>query len=246
MSAELSPHLKARFQAVDSWIFDLDNTLYPPHSDLWPKVDAKITSYISHLLGVDGLTARAIQKYYYQIHGTTLNGLMIEHRIDPHAFLDFVHDIDRSTLMPDHRLGQSIAALPGRKFVFTNGSKKHAEKTLRQLGVDHLFDGIFDIVAGEFRPKPMRSTYESCLRQFAIQPVRAAMFEDIPRNLEVPAELGMRTILIVPGEAGDHKEEWERFTAEGPGAAGIRFDHVTSDLAGFLAVLAEIGPRSPA
>jgi putative hydrolase of the HAD superfamily len=246
MSVEIPQHLKARFEAVESWVFDLDNTLYPPHSDLWPKVDAKITSYISDLFGVDGLTARAIQKYYYQIHGTTLNGLMIEHRIDPHAFLDFVHDIDRSSLLPDMRLGQSIAALPGRKFVFTNGSEKHAAETLRQLGVDHLFDGIFDIVAGDFRPKPARVTYETCLQRFGIQPVRAAMFEDIPRNLEVPAELGMRTILIVPGAEGDHKEDWERFTAEGPGAVGIRFDHVTSDLAGFLIALMASASPPPA
>nr|MCU0820745.1 pyrimidine 5'-nucleotidase [Beijerinckiaceae bacterium] len=131
--------LVARFQAVETWIFDLDNTLYPPHSDLWPKVDQKITNYISNLLGVDGLTARAIQKYYYQVHGTTLNGLMKEHGIDPHPFLDFVHDIDRSSLEADAQLGAAISALPGRKFIFTNGSVRHAEETLKRLGIDGLF-----------------------------------------------------------------------------------------------------------
>lgn len=226
--------LVARFQAVETWIFDLDNTLYPPHSDLWPKVDQKITHYIGDLLGVDGLTARAIQKYYYQVHGTTLNGLMKEHAIDPHAFLDFVHDIDRSSLPPDARLGAAIAALPGRKFIFTNGSVRHAEETIRQLGIDGLFDGIFDIVASDFHPKPARRTYERFLATFGIAPVSAAMFEDIPRNLEVPAELGMRTVLVIPGAAGDHKEEWERYVEHGPGAFGIRFDHVTADLPQFL------------
>jgi len=229
-----SSALVARFQAVETWIFDLDNTLYPPHSDLWPTVDQKITHYIGDLLGVDGLTARAIQKYYYQIHGTTLNGLMKEHRIDPHSFLDFVHDIDRSSLAPDARLGGAIEALPGRKFIFTNGSVRHAEETLRQLGVDGHFHGIFDIVAGDFNPKPARRTYERFLDRYGIAPVSAAMFEDIPRNLEVPAELGMRTVLVVPGEAGDHKEDWERYVEDGPGALGIRFDHVTADLPHFL------------
>ncbi len=226
--------LVARFQAVETWIFDLDNTLYPPHSDLWPKVDQKITNYIGNLLGVDGLTARAIQKYYYQVHGTTLNGLMKEHGIDPHPFLDFVHDIDRSSLAADARLGEAIAALPGRKFIFTNGSVRHAEATLRQLGIDGHFHGIFDIVASEFQPKPARRTYERFLEKYAISPVSSAMFEDIPRNLEVPAELGMRTVLVVPGEGGDHKEDWERFVEHGPGALGIRFDHVTADLPHFL------------
>lgn len=237
MAAVLPSALRARFQAVETWIFDLDNTLYPPHSDLWPKVDQKITQYIANLLGVDGLTARAIQKYYYQVHGTTLNGLMREHGIDPHPFLDFVHDIDRSSLAPDARLAGAIGALPGRKFIFTNGSVRHAEATLRQLGIERLFDGVFDIVASEFRPKPARRTYERFLETFGIAPVTAAMFEDIPRNLEVPAELGMRTVLVVAGEQGDHKEDWERLVIDGPGADGIRFDHVTPDLPHFLDLL---------
>jgi putative hydrolase of the HAD superfamily len=230
-----SPHqLAARFAQVNCWIFDLDNTLYPPHADLWPKVDQKITAYIADLLGVDGITARGIQKYYYQTHGTTLNGLMIEHGIDPHAFLDFVHDIDRSSLPPDARLTSAIGGLPGRKFVFTNGSRRHAEDTLTQLGCAHLFDDVFDIVAGDFVPKPARSTYERFLDQHAITPVSAVMFEDIPRNLEIPAELGMRTVLVVPDGRGDHKDEWERYIEHGPGAHGIRFDVVTQDLPLFL------------
>lgn len=226
-----------RFTPIETWIFDLDNTLYPPHADLWPKVDAKITAYIAEFMGVDGLTARAIQKYYYQTHGTTLNGLMIEHAIDPHAFLEFVHDIDRSNLPADARLAGAIERLPGRKFVFTNGSRKHAEDTMKQLGIDHLFEDIFDIVASEYIPKPARRPYESFLATHAIAPVTAAMFEDIPRNLEVPAEMGMRTVLVVPDTRGDHKEDWERYVEHGPGALGIRFDAVTSDLPDFLDLL---------
>lgn len=230
----MSPPPAQRFVGVDTWIFDLDNTLYPPHADLWPRVDQKITAYISQFLGVDGLTARAIQKYYYQTHGTTLNGLMTEHGIDPHAFLDFVHDIDRSNLAADARLAGAITALPGRKLVFTNGSRRHAEDTMRQLGIDHLFEDVFDIVASEFVPKPARAPYLRMLERHGITPVRAAMFEDIPRNLEIPAELGMRTILVVPDERGDHKEDWERYVEHGPGAPGLRFDAVTHDLPHFL------------
>jgi putative hydrolase of the HAD superfamily len=171
---------------------------------------------------------------------------MKEHGIDPHPFLDFVHDIDRSSLAPDARLAQAIGALPGRKFIFTNGSVRHAEETLRQLGIDGLFNGVFDIVASEFHPKPARRTYERFLEAYAIAPVTAAMFEDIPRNLEVPAELGMRTVLVVPGADGDHKEDWERFVEHGPGADGIRFDHVTPDLPHFLDALHQALAMPPA
>ena len=233
---------RARFERVDTWVFDLDNTLYPPHADLWPKVDQKITAYIANLLKVDSITARAIQKYHYQIHGTTLNGLMKEHGIDPHAFLDFVHDIDRSSLPADAQLAAGIKSLPGRKFVFTNGSRKHAELTLRQLGIEDLFEDVFDIVASDFMPKPHRQTYELFLKTHGISPVRSVMFEDIPRNLEIAAELGMRTVLVVPDARGDHKDEWERYVEHGPGTHGIRFDVVTPDLPNFLGKLADVLP----
>lgn len=239
--------LAARFRDVDCWVFDLDNTLYPPHSDLWPKIDQKITQFVSNFHGVDGLTARAIQKYYYQTYGTTLNGLMKEHAIDPHPFLEFAHDIDRSSLPPDARLDAAIARLPGRKFVFTNGSRRHAEATLEQLGIGAHFSDIFDIVASEYLPKPARTPYERFIARHAIAPMRAAMFEDIDRNLEVPAELGMRTILVVPDARGDHKEAWERYISEGPGALGIRFDAVTRDLPGFLDTLSrQLAEPAPA
>jgi putative hydrolase of the HAD superfamily len=164
---------------------------------------------------------------------------MREHDIDPHAFLEFVHDIDRSNLPADARLAEAIARLPGRRYVFTNGSRKHAEATMRQLGIDHLFNDVFDIVASSFTPKPARATYERFLDTHAIAPVNAAMFEDIPRNLEVPAELGMRTVLVIPDHRGDHKDEWERYVEHGPDKPGIRFDAVTPDLPDFLSGLAE-------
>jgi putative hydrolase of the HAD superfamily len=233
----LSDAAHQRFADIEAWVFDLDNTLYPPHADLWPKIDQKITAYISNLLGVDGLTARALQKYYYQVHGTSLNGLMIEHAVDPHAFLAFVHDIDRSTLPPDARLAEAITRLPGRKFIFTNGSRRHAELTVQQLGLGGMFDGIFDIVDSAFKPKPALATFEKFLLDHAISPVTSVMFEDIPKNLITAAELGMRTVLVVPDHRGDHKEDWERLVEEGPGPHGVRFDAVTPDLPAFLEAL---------
>jgi putative hydrolase of the HAD superfamily len=233
--------LAQRFIGLDCWIFDLDNTLYPPHADLWPKIDQRITAYIAHLLGLDGLSARSLQKYYYQLYGTTLNGLMREHAIDPHGFLDFVHDIDRSTLLADARLRQAITKLPGRKFIFTNGSTRHAEATLKQLDCADLFDAVFDIVAADFIPKPARAPYERFLARHGIDPVRAVMFEDIAHNLAVPQAMGMRSVLVVPDGRGDHKEDWERHSADDAQAG---FDVITPDLPLFLTRLVASLPEA--
>jgi len=222
----------AAFRSVDTWVFDLDNTLYPPHADLWPKVDHRITVYLSSLFGIDGLSARALQMHYYRTYGTTLNGLMAEHpeSTDTAQFLDFVHDIDRSTLTVDDGLAEAIARLPGRRLVFTNGSRGHAEKTMLALGIAHLFDGVFDIVAGGFAPKPDPRIYDRFLSTHAVDPARAVMFEDIARNLQVPRLLGMTTVLVVPGAGTtDHREACDQSLS-----APDYVDHVTDDLSGFL------------
>ena len=217
---------------VETWVFDLDNTLYPPHADLWPKIDHRITAYLSNLFGLDGLSARALQKHYYKRYGTTLNGLMIEHpeAVDSAAFLEFVHDIDRTTLMVDEELARAIDRLPGRRLVFTNGSRGHAEKTMLALGIAHLFDDVFDIVSSGFRPKPQRSTYDKFLADHGVDPASAVMFEDIAVNLETAKEVGMATVLVVPRPgANDHRESWE-ITEHAPPYV----DHVTDGLARFL------------
>ena len=227
----------ARFEGIDTWIFDLDNTLYPPHADLWPKVDQKITQYISDLLGVDGLTARAIQKYYYQTHGTTLNGLMKEHGIDPHPFLDFVHDIDRSSLPPDARLAEAIGLLPGRRFIFTNGSRRHAERVTEKMGLAHLFNASFGIEDSAYTPKPNLSAYQSFCRIHKVAPEGAAFFEDLARNLLPAKSLGFTTVLVHSTKDWSHEPVEAR-----PAGAGDRFggdgeghiDYITGDLAGFL------------
>ncbi len=231
LAAEPAPDF-ARFAAVTEWIFDLDNTLYPPHADVWPKIDQRITAYIADLFGVDGLTARALQKYYYRKDGTSLNGLMREVGIDPHAFLDFVHDIDRTNLPPDPALAAGIAALPGRKFIFTNGSRGHALATLEPLGLSGLFDGVFDIVDAAFTPKPALAPYAQMLREHGIAPHRAAMFEDLPQNLARAAELGLATVLVV-APRHHFKEAWEH-----QGAAGQVYDAVTDNLGAFVGALA--------
>lgn len=227
--------LVAPFAHVDTWVFDLDNTLYPAGSDLWPKIDQRITVFIAHVFGIDGLSARALQKYYYQRYGTTLRGLMTEHAIEAKEFLAFVHDIDRTSLAPDAGLARAIGALPGRRLILTNGSRAHALATATQLGIADLFEDVFDIVAADLLPKPEAETYQRFFDRHAVDPARAAMFEDIERNLTVPHARGMVTTLVRPklGQNGD-REAWE------DAAAGAHVDYVTDDLEGFLRGLIKV------
>jgi len=219
-----------RFAHIDTWVFDLDNTLYPPSADLWPKIDERITLFMQRLFGLDGLSMRALQKHYYLRYGTTLRGLMTEHGVDAAAYLRYVHDIDRSSLAPDHSLAQAIAALPGRALILTNGSREHALATARRLGVDHLFEEVFDIIAADFIAKPDQGTYERFFDRCGVDPARAALFEDIERNLIVPHRRGMTTVLVLPPEGSDPEREfWEMATGDEP-----HVDFMTQDLAGFL------------
>lgn len=226
----------SRFRSVETWIFDLDNTLYPPRSNLFAQVDERMGRFIAALLSCDRIEARRLQKEYYRRYGTTLRGLMSEHGVDPHDFLAFVHDIDHSPIEPDPALGSALALLPGRKFVLTNGSRSHAEAVLGRLGIEEHFEDLFDIIAAEFEPKPARRPYESFLRLHGIEPSGAAMFEDLARNLEVPHELGMRTILVTgdPTETDGHRADWEQ---SGHGDSFV--EYITDDLAQFLVDVSE-------
>jgi len=224
------------FGHVDTWVFDLDNTLYPASSRLFDQIDAKITAYVMQRHGIDGLSARALQKYYYRHHGTTLAGMMSEDGLDPHHFLAFVHDIDHSVLVPAPDLAAAIARLPGRRFVLTNGSRRHAENVIGRLGVADLFEDIFDIAAASFIPKPEAAAYDAFLKLHDIEPARAAMFEDLSKNLVVPHALGMRTVLVTPRDG--EPEGLERLTSAEDADAGPHVDHVTDDLPGFLSALA--------
>jgi putative hydrolase of the HAD superfamily len=225
-----------RFAQIDTWVFDLDNTLYPPHCDLWPRIDMRITQYMCDMFGLDGMSCRALQKYYYRQYGTTMHGLIAEHGISPDRYLDFVHDIDRSDIDPDEALASAIAALPGRRLILTNGSRDHALKTAEQLGLGGLFEEVFDIVAANLVPKPEPQAYMSFFEKHGVDPARAVLFEDIERNLIVPHRHGMATVLVVPKAGGrDHREDWEILRERPP-----HIDFVTDDLASFLT---QVTPR---
>ena len=217
------------FADVDTWVFDLDNTLYPSDAMVWPQVDDRITLYVMRLYGLDALSARALQKYFYHRYGTTLKALMIEDSVDPHDFLDFAHDIDHSTIKLDAALGDAIEKLPGRKLILTNGSRRHAENVAAKLGILDHFEDVFDIAAADFVPKPERATYERFLKAHGVEPKRAALFEDIARNLAVPHDLGMATVLVVPRIIDPYREAFEQEAVREP-----HIDHITDDLAGFL------------
>ena len=207
---------------AETWLFDLDNTLYPAHCNLFDQIDRRMGEFISRLFGETLDQAKQRQKTYFRTYGTTLRGLMVEHGLDPKSFLDYVHDIDLAGLAPAPRLDRALAALPGRKLVFTNGSVAHADRVMRRLGIDRHFSAIFDIAAAGFVPKPARQTYEQLCAAHAVEPNRAVMVEDIARNLEPAHALGMTTVWVPAGE------DWR----SGDTAAHIH--HVVEDLAGWL------------
>ncbi|WP_082145153.1 pyrimidine 5'-nucleotidase [Microvirga massiliensis] len=229
----IRPHVSATsargFAHVDTWIFDLDNTLYPHEARVWPQVDERITLYIADLFGLDGLSARALQKYFYHRYGTTLRALIEEYGIDPYDFLDFAHDIDHSDIALNTALGEAIERLPGRRLILTNGSRKHAENVARKIGILDHFEDVFDIVASDFVPKPERRAYERFLERHGVDPERSAMFEDIAKNLVVPHDLGMTTILIIPKTIDPFRESFEQEAVEAP-----HIDHITNELSSFL------------
>lgn len=207
----------------DVWVFDLDNTLYPAACNLFAQVDVLIGRFVQDLLKVDATEARRLQKQYFREHGTTLSGLMRHHEVDPAAFLDYVHAIDVTPVPPSPALDAVLARLPGRKLIFTNGSVRHAENVMNRLGVAHHFEGVFDIVAAEYRPKPDPQTYRALLRRHGVDPRAAAMFEDLPGNLRPAAALGMTTVLVKTDA------EWAQ-----DGAEGDHIHHVTDDLVAWL------------
>jgi len=218
------------FARVETWVFDLDNTLYPHHLNLWHQVDERIRDFIAAYLKVAHEDAFRIQKDFYKRYGTTMRGLMAEHGLNPDEFLDYVHQIDHSPLQPNPALGAALEKLPGRKLILTNGTRAHADAVMRRLEVHGHFEDVFDIVAADLEPKPFAQTYDRFLARHGVDPRRAAMFEDLARNLEVPHALGMITVLVVPEKTREvFREGWE---LEGREAAHVH--HVTDDLVGFL------------
>ncbi|HEY4199222.1 MAG TPA: pyrimidine 5'-nucleotidase [Devosiaceae bacterium] len=217
---------------VTDWVFDLDNTLYPRSCNLWAQIDVRITRYVMDVTRLDHDAARVMQKGFYRDFGTTLNGLMQTHNIDPDHFLNTVHAIDYSPVMAHPELVEAIGALPGRKFILTNADVGHAEAVLRRLGGGHLFDGVFDIRAMNYRPKPEPLAYEAFYKRHGIDPHRAVMFDDLEKNLVVPHQTGMATVQVFApdGYTAEGIEPWELQHAGAP-----HVHHMTDNLVHFLA-----------
>jgi putative hydrolase of the HAD superfamily len=211
---------RALFAHVETWVFDLDNTLYPPAVRLFDQIEARMTAYVMRTLAVDADRANAMRDHYWHTHGTTLAGLMREHGLDPEPYLAEVHDIDLTGVAPAPALRAAIGALPGRKLVYTNGSREHARRVTRACGLDGAFDALYGFEDAGYLPKPEAQAFAAVFALAGLAPARAAMFEDDARNLAVPHGLGMRTVLV-GADAGEHPH----------------VHHRTDDLAGFLAAL---------
>lgn len=249
------PFAEPDFRHVEAWIFDLDNTLYAADTHVFQQVSDRMRTFIARELGVAEDEAHRLQKLYYREYGTTLNGLMVVHGLSPDPFLDYVHDIDLGPLAANAALDGALGRLPGRKFVHTNGSLGHAQNVLTRLEITHHFEDIFDIKAGGYVPKPEAQPYEMLLTRAGFAPGRAAMFEDIPRNLETPHALGMTTVLVhsaLEDEVAADMGAQDPATLEAvPGGSGLLhvpdyIHHLTDDLVRFLGTLRLAAGPGPA
>ena len=232
---------------VADWVFDLDNTLYPATCDLFAEIDTRMTDFVARLTGLERSEARKLQKHYYATYGTTLSGLMTEHGLDPAEFLHYVHEIDLSPLPDLPHLRSAIAALPGRKFIYTNGPRRHAERVTEKMGLAHLFTDSFGIEESAFTPKPHRSAYETFCKLHKVVPQGAAFFEDLARNLLPAKSLGFTTVLVHSEKDWSHEPIEARPAGAGDvfgGDGSDHIDYITGDLAGFLVTASpKAGPK---
>ncbi len=212
--------MKQHFDHVTTWVFDLDNTLYPPRYRLFDQIEVRMTDWVMRALNLGRTEANRLRLHYWDKYGTTLAGLMREHGLDPGPYLTEVHDIDFSALPADAELAAAIARLPGRRIIYTNGCAPYAEKVLTARGLEGLFDAVYGVEHAGFLPKPERAAFEAVFGLDGLTPATAAMFEDDIRNLHVPHALGMRTVHV----------------ADKPTPA-LHIHHHTDDLAGFLGLL---------
>jgi len=228
---DMTPSAPRSLSHITDWVFDLDNTLYPRSCNLFAQIDRLITEYVMGVTRLDFDAARTLQKSYYRDYGTTLNGLMLKHEIDPDHFLNTVHAIDYSPVDAHPELIAAIRALPGRKFILTNGDTGHARSVLARLGGADIFEHVHDIRAMTFVPKPHRPAYDGFLARHGIDPASAVMFDDLEKNLVVPHEMGMATVQVVAGADYVHEqvEAWELDRSSGP-----HVHHITDNLARFL------------
>ena len=190
--------LQQQFSHIRHWVFDLDNTLYPPSARLFDQIEVRMTRFVMEALDVDQARADQLRTQYWRTYGTTLAGLMREHQVDPTPYLTEVHEISLDTLDPDPELAARLTALPGQRIVYTNGSAPYARRVLAARGLDGVFDAVFGVEDAGFHPKPERSAFEQIFGKAAVDTKKAVMFEDDPRNLHVPHQMGMRTVLVGP------------------------------------------------
>jgi len=223
LSRYLTRMVATSFSHVDAWVFDLDNTLYPPAMRLFDQVNARMTDFVMRTTKSDRRRADLLRKQYWLDYGTTLAGLMAHHSVDPEPYLVEVHEIDFTALTPDPALRAAIARLPGRRIVYTNGSAPYARRVLEKRGLEGLFDAVYGVEHAGYHPKPQPQAFKAVFAADGLAPARAAMFEDDPRNLLVPHGLGMRTVHVAPQAL--------------PQAEAGHIHHHTDDLSGFLAQL---------
>ena len=190
--------VKQHFSHVTTWVFDLDNTLYPPQYRLFDQIEVRMTAWVMQALGVGRTEADRLRQHYWDSYGTTLAGLMREHDVDPAPYLTDVHDIDFTVLPADPDLAAALRALPGRRIVYTNACEPYAHRVLAARGLSGLFDAVYGVEHAGFRPKPERAAFETIFAIDGLSPDRAAMFEDDPRNLAAPHQMGMRTVHVAP------------------------------------------------
>ena len=190
----------------ETWIFDLDNTLYPVSANLFDQIDKRMCSYIANFLNTSESEAHKVQKSYFQEHGTSLRGMMENHKMDPIPYLEYVHKIDLSAIIRDDQMERALDKLPGRKIVFTNAAASYAEKVLERLGIAHHFEDIFDIVAANFIPKPAPIVYQRFVKKYKIDSENSIMVEDIVRNLKPAADMGMKTVWVETDRAWAHAD----------------------------------------
>ena len=228
---EPGPLAPVNLSHIDTWIFDLDNTLYRAEQGFWDDIGEKMTGFISRHLAMSTEDALELQERYFHSYGATLSGLIDIHGMDPAPFLDYVHDVDLSVLTPEPALRDAIEALPGRKLVFTNGSRGHIKNVTEHLGLAGLFDGGFAIEDAHYRPKPGRSAYETFNDVFDVDPQRSIFFEDTLRNLDVPKQMGMATVLVTDDARGTG-DLW--VDVDGQARRATYVDAVTDHLSAWL------------
>ena len=224
MTSEVAPE----FRHVRDWIFDLDNCLYPASTGLFALIDERMSAYIQRLLDCDPIEAKRVQKEHFHTHGTTLAGLKRHHEVDPHDFLEAVHDIPLDRVERNEGLGASLDRLPGRRFVFTNGDAPYARRVLEAIGVHERFHDLHDIHASSYRPKPDPHGYELLCERFGIDPKHALLVDDMAQNLKPAKAIGMTTVWVDNGsERGNH------------GADETFIDHRITDVSEWLETILE-------